>query len=69
MSAAAKNCNTCRYLEWVDGECTSGADSGFVCNGREITSEKQEAELLAKLDNEVYRSRYKRCFESKGETK
>lgn len=58
-----KNCHTCKHLEWVDSECDS--DSGWDCNKRHTCPmpEKAEAALLAQLESEPYRNRYKRCFE------
>lgn len=62
----AKNCNTCKQLEWVDGECITGGDSGYICikrNAATMGDDKADAALLAKMDNAAYRNRYKRCFE------
>jgi len=58
----AKNCHTCKHLEWVDGECES--TTGWDCNKRHtipMTVAKETA-LLDQLDSEAYRNRYKRCF-------
>lgn len=65
MNANAKNCHTCKHLEWVDGECES--DTGWDCNKRHTMpmDEKKERALLTQLSDDNYRSRYKSCFESK----
>ena len=62
-----KNCHTCKHLEWVDGDCPYGGDSGFVCNKRhdQEYDKGREAEFLAQLDSETYRKRGKRCHEGK----
>jgi len=41
-----KNCNTCKWLEWVDGE--SESDTGFTCNKRhqQMWADGREQELL-----------------------
>lgn len=59
----AKNCHTCKHLEWAEGECDS--DTGWDCNKRHTNPmpEKAEATLLSQLENDLYRLRYKRCFE------
>ena len=53
----AKNCRTCRHLEWVDGDGWPD-NSGWTCNGRE-PNEKHERQL----QNSKYLLRYKRCHE------
>lgn len=60
-----KNCHSCKHLEWVDGDTDS--TTGWDCNKRHPCpmDEKKEAALLAQLDSDDYRSRYKRCFEPK----
>ncbi|MBF8669650.1 hypothetical protein IR012_10655 [Pseudomonas putida] len=59
----SKNCNTCKWLEWVDGE--SESDTGFTCNKRhqQMWADGREQELLDNLECDDYRARYKRCFE------
>ncbi|WP_448196726.1 hypothetical protein [Pseudomonas putida] len=59
----SKNCNTCKWLEWVDGE--SESNTGFTCNKRhqQMWADGREQELLDNLERDYYRARYKRCFE------
>jgi hypothetical protein len=61
----AKNCHTCRHLEWHTGE--SDDESGFTCTGRDLTYEAERT-LLQQLESPEYRNRYKRCFEPKEAT-
>ena len=63
-----KNCNNCRYLEWVDGDYHG--DSGFTCNKRQQSMWEKDKEhiLLANLDREEYREKSKVCFEAPDET-
>ena len=68
MSAKEKkNCHSCKHLEWAEGECMYGSDTGWSCNKRQADiDEREEIVLLAKLEKSDYRNRYKRCFEPKG---
>lgn len=66
MSDSAKNCHTCKHLEWVDGECQYGSDTGWMCNKRQANArDDEDIAILAQLERESYRNRYKRCFEPK----
>jgi len=60
-----KSCLTCKHLEWVDGDVND--PSGFTCNKRldEGLTEKQESNLLKKLESEKYLKLWKPCFEAK----
>ncbi|MDN5518945.1 hypothetical protein [Pseudomonas sp.] len=48
----SKNCNTCKWLEWVDGE--SESDTGFTCNKRhqQMWADGREQELLDNLERD-----------------
>jgi hypothetical protein len=56
-----KNCENCKHLEWAYGDV--GDSEGFVCNRKYFSSEKEEDEMLIKMNNESYRKKSKRCFE------
>lgn len=58
-----KNCHTCKHLEYECGD-EYGSGSGYFCGKRDPVSVKEESKLLANMDSEAYRNRYKRCFES-----
>lgn len=55
----ARNCRTCKHLEWVIDDHADGDNSGWTCNGREPT-EKHDRQL----QNSKYLLRFKRCHES-----
>ena len=65
MIISAKNCHSCRHLEWAEGE--DEASTGFDCNKRHTMpmDQKQESALLDQLASEKYRNQYKRCYDSK----
>ena len=60
-----KNCHTCKWLEWVDDDSTDGwpGNSGWICQKRDGGGENKA--VLRQLGDDVYRNRYKRCFEPK----
>ena len=62
--SSSKGCNQCKHLEWVDGDTDS--TTGYTCNKRQEEMYRKGVEhiLLRDLDNEKYRKKYKRCFES-----
>jgi hypothetical protein len=61
-----RNCHACKHLEWADDDSAEGStgDSGWCCNKRDDGGANRA--LLAKLEKEPYRNRYKRCFEQVG---
>ncbi len=57
--SAAKNCRTCKHLEFVVDDNVDGDNSGWTCNGREPTDKHER-----QLQESKYLSRYKRCHEA-----
>lgn len=57
------HCHNCKHLEWGEGDV--GDPSGWVCTARDYDCLEQESLHFAQLDNEQYRFKGKRCFESK----
>lgn len=64
--APAKNCHSCRFLEWFDdanSDGHNGPNAGWGCNKRDPGSDAAEAAMNRNLAREEYRNRYKRCYE------
>lgn len=57
--AKKKNCLNCRFMEWADGDV--GDPEGWVCN-RKHFNEKEEKDMLEKMDSGSYQYRSKTCF-------
>lgn len=62
-----KNCGTCRHLafHFDDTDGFDGPNSGYGCDKRDPGTPKAEAAMLANLQRDAYRNRFKRCFEPK----
>lgn len=63
----AKNCHSCRFLEWFDDanlDGHGGPDAGWGCNKHDPGSEKAESIMIQNLARDDYRNRYKRCYEA-----
>jgi hypothetical protein len=58
-----KHCHNCENLEYCDDD--EGGNGGWFCNARNYQTTEEENNHLGQLDNEVYRFKGKRCFESK----
>lgn len=55
-----KNCNNCSRLEYAYGDI--GDPEGFICTRKDFSNEREEMEMLDKMDDEKYRNKSKRCF-------
>ena len=60
-----ENCTNCKHLAWEDGDTNDVC--GYTCHKRHTIdlTEKQEVDLLDKLDNKKYRAKVKVCCELK----
>jgi len=60
MEITKKNCITCKHLEYAFGDI--GDSEGFVCNRKDFSNEREESDMLEKMDNINYRLKSKVCY-------